>query len=516
MALSPLVVNDLTYSYPDRPDRPVLTGVSFTVPPGSRLGIVGENGSGKSTLLRLIAEAHPSAGYLAQDSGLDPRMPLGAVLQQALAPLHGLVRTVERLAEAAPTSSSFAAALEQAVDLDAWDADRRAEEAAARLGLGAIDPARLVGELSGGQRGRLALAVLLVRRPETLLLDEPTNHLDDQGLDYLESELLTLPGVLVGASHDRVFLDRVVTSLYDLDPTHFGTDGEGGRLFGGGYSSYLVDKRAERERWEQAYAAQRNEIAIWEAKTREDESSVAHNRGPRDNDKFIYTFKRHNVQRTVARRSRDAERRLAALRDNEIRKPRPPLQFVGLADVTGASVRVRDLVVRGRLRLQRLDVAPGEHWLITGPNGSGKSTLLSVLAGTLPADGIADVHARRIGHLPQDDYFADPSLSPTQIFESACSTGTFKGSLADLGLVHPRDAHRPVGASSLGQQRRLALACVIARSPDLLLLDEPTNHLSLTLVEELQSAVGIAKSTVIVTSHDRWWRRSWTGSHCAL
>lgn len=515
MPLTPLVVSDLSYSYAARPDRAVLHGVSFAAAPGTRLGLIGENGSGKSTLLRLLADAHPVAGYLPQDSGLDLRMSVADVLRAALAPLHELVDSVERLAPSDP--AAYAEALDAAVAADAWDADRRARVAAAELGLKSLSEHQRIGDLSGGQRSRLALACLVVRRPSTVLLDEPTNHLDDDGLSYLESELLSLPGVVVAASHDRVFLDNVCTQLYDLDARHFGTDGQGGRGFGGTYSAYRVEKQAERERWVQAHAAQRDQIAALQAAARVDTTAVAHNRPARDNDKFIYKSKSQNVQRAATRRAKNAQNRLDELRDNEIRKPRPPLAFAGLANVAGGSAMIRNLEVPGRLKLARLDVSPGEHLLVTGANGSGKSTLMAVLAGEAPSvSGAVEVHARRIGYLPQHDDFTDPNRTPVEIFESACAAGTFSGSLSDLGLVHPRDAQRPVGDSSLGQQRRLALACVIAQSPDLLLLDEPTNHLSLDLVEDLEEAVSSTRATVVVTSHDRWWRSAWTGTHVAL
>jgi macrolide transport system ATP-binding/permease protein len=197
-------------------------------------------------------------------------------------------------------------------------------------------------------------------------------------------------------------------------------------------------------------------------------------------------------------------------------KPPAPLRFSGeLAPSSGGSVRVRDLVVPGRLTLERLDVLPGERVLLTGANGSGKSTLLAALAGRLSpcaaasATGDVQVHARRPGYLPQDAVFADPSRSALQVYGAV--VGAEAPALRSLGLLHPRDTHRSVGDLSLGQQRRVALACVIARAPDLVLLDEPTNHLSLALAEELEEALQRSVGTVVVASHDRWLRARWEG-----
>src|SRR6478752_4562059 len=206
-------------------------------------------------------------------------------------------------------AKAYAARVDWAVHHDAWDSTRRAEEAAARLGLAAVPRKRPVGAMSGGQRSRLGLAALLVRRPDCLLLDEPTNHLDDEAVRYVEEVLRSLPGVVVVASHDRVFLDRVADQVLDLDPSHLGSDGSGARVHGrrdgfGAYSSFLADRSAARRRWEEAFAAQRDEVARLREVAATTARRVAPDRGPRDNDKFIYHAKGENVARTVSRRVR--------------------------------------------------------------------------------------------------------------------------------------------------------------------------------------------------------------------
>jgi macrolide transport system ATP-binding/permease protein len=161
-----------------------------------------------------------------------------------------------------------------------------------------------------------------------------------------------------------------------------------------------------------------------------------------------------------------------------------------------------------------LDVAGGEHLLVTGANGSGKSTLLRVLAGMLsPTSGLVSVNARQVGYLPQDVTFRHPGRTPHQVYDGLTGSPT---PLGDLGLLHPRDLSRPVGALSHGQQRRLALAVIVAQRPDLLLLDEPTNHLSLSLAEELEESLQRSAGTVVIASHDRWLRRRWDGEELPL
>jgi macrolide transport system ATP-binding/permease protein len=180
----------------------------------------------------------------------------------------------------------------------------------------------------------------------------------------------------------------------------------------------------------------------------------------------------------------------------------------------GRAVQVRDLVVDGRVSVPLLDVAGGEHLLVTGANGSGKSTLLKVLAGMLaPTSGLVSVNARTVGYLPQDVTFKHPERTPHQVYDGL--TGSPRP-LGDLGLLHPRDLSRPVGALSHGQQRRLALAVIVAHRPDQLLVDEPTNHNSLSLAEELEESLQRSAGAVVIASHDRWLRRRWDGEELPL
>ena len=522
--------------------RPVLDGVDLVAAPGTRVGLIGENGTGKSTLLRLLAGRDvPDAGtvavpddtvYLPQETELGPAGgTVGTLLDDALRPLHEAVAELERLAGEMAAGEDVAAAYDDvlawAVAHDAWDADRRAEITAAALGVADLDRSRPVDTLSGGQRTRLALAAALVRRPACLLLDEPTNHLDDEALDLLERELVAMPGVVVAASHDRTFLDRVATELLDLDAGALGTDGRGGRRFGGSFTAYLDEQARTRRRWEETWAAQQEEIARLREKTRTDLRAVAAGRGPTDNDKFIHAFKGANVERARARRVHDAERRLEVAEREAVRKPPEPLRFRG-AVTTGAAgglaVSVQGLRVAGaagappRVELDRLDVPAGEKLLVTGPNGSGKSTLLAVLAGRLVPDaGRVDVRARRVAFVEQDPDVGPPGRTAGAAYaELVGATTAEEVPLRTLGLLHPRDHGTVVGALSVGQRRRLALAVAVAAGPDLLLLDEPTNHVSLRLAAELEEALGRAPGTVVVTSHDRWLRARWEGRSLAL
>jgi macrolide transport system ATP-binding/permease protein len=532
--LFPLQAKDVVFGYGI---RVVLDGVSLTASAGQRLGLVGENGTGKSTLLRLLAGLEeprsgevlrgPDVGFLLQELPYRMDATFADVVDDALAEIRAATARLDELTAAmtdrpddGAVLDEYGRVLEWAQAHDLWDADRRAKLVCAGLGLGGIEPDRLLGTMSGGQRSRLGLAALLIRRPETLLLDEPTNHLDDAAMEFLERHLTELTGIVVLSSHDRVFLDAVCTDIVDLDPAAADRKAGGAVRYGGSYSDYLGHKKAERARWEQRFADEQEELKELRETVAVTARNVAYGRAPRDNDKFIHKFKGARVQKTISRRVRDAEQRLENLERDQVRKPPAPLRFraslTGRAAGDGPAISVRDLEVPGRLRLPRLDVDASSRLLVTGGNGAGKSTLLSVLARRLaPASGTVHFgHGVRVGLLEQDVVFEDPARSAHQVYRDAL--GEDAPPLSHLGLLASRDLKQPVGALSVGQRRRLALAVLLAEPPDVLLLDEPTNHVSLTLAEELFAALDTAPGAVVIASHDRWLRRDWAGDHLEL
>ena len=530
----PLQAKDVVFGYGA---RVVLDGVTLTASAGQRLGLVGENGTGKSTLLRLLAGLEEprsgeirrgtDLGFLLQELPYPASATMTDVLDDALAEIRTATALLDELTAAmtqrpddAAVLAEYGLVLEWAQAHDLWDADRRAELVCDGLGLGGVDPARPLGTLSGGQRSRLGLAALLIRRPETLLLDEPTNHLDDSGMEFLERHLAELTGVVVLSSHDRVFLDAVCTDIVDLDPAA-GDKLVGGAIrYGGAYSDYLGHKRAERARWEQRYAEEQDELKELRESVAVTARQVAHNRPPRDNDKLGYNFFGGRVQKQISRRVRNAQLRFDELDRDQIRKPPAALRFraelTGRSTMDGPAISVRSLEVPGRLSMPQLEVTSSARLLVTGGNGAGKSTLLSVLAGTLaPASGTVHFgQGVRVGMLEQDVTFADPAQTPHEVYRDAL--GEDAPSLGRLGLLSPRDLGRPVGELSVGQRRRLALAVLLAEPPEVLLLDEPTNHISLTLAEELLAALDTAPGAVVIASHDRWLRRDWSGDHLHL
>ncbi|MFD4637736.1 ABC-F family ATP-binding cassette domain-containing protein [Lentzea sp. NPDC058436] len=507
--------------------RRVLDGVSLTAAPGRRIGLIGENGAGKSTLLRLLAgvdqpdggvvQRPPDLGFLQQEMPFPDSATVAQVVDDALAEAREDLAELERLGALLGTEdveAEYAERLELAQRHDAWDADRRADIVLSGLGLADVDRARTLGSLSGGQRRRLHLAALVIRRPTALLLDEPTNHLDDDAAAFLEEQLRALPGIVVLASHDRAFLDAVCTDLVDLDPAV-----DGPVRFGGTYTEYLGLKRADRARWERRYAEEQEELAEVRDSLGLIAGRVAPNRAMRDNDKMGYGVRANRVQSQISRRVRNATRRLEELERAAVPAPPPPLRFSPDAVVAPGEdlVSLRQIQVPGRLALDRLDVRDGDRLLVTGPNGAGKTTLLHVLAGRLEVGGVRRHPGVRIGLLDQDTSFANPRLTARATYGRALGAERIaQVPLESLGLLHKWDLGKAVGTLSVGQRRRLALALLVAHPPHLLLLDEPTNHLSPTLCDELEDALRPGPGAIVLASHDRWLRKRWGGAEVRL
>ncbi|MGN0119293.1 MAG: ATP-binding cassette domain-containing protein, partial [Streptomyces albidoflavus] len=397
-----------------------------------------------------------------------------------------------------------------------YEADARAERALRGLGLRLVDRDRAVGTLSGGEQVRLRLAALLAGAPEILLLDEPTNHLDAAALHWLEEHLRTRRGTTVAVSHDRDFLERVATSLLEVD-----ADRRTVVRHGGGYAGHLAEKAAARRRWVQEYEQWRAEAAGLREAAATTARRVAHGRSMRDSNKMAYDRAGGRVQQSVAARVRNAEERLRRLLADPVPPPPKPLRFTPVlrtGRLDGALVDASGIEVPGRLERTGLTLAAGDRLLVTGENGAGKSTLLQVLAGEL-APGSGTVTRRgRVGHLAQEPPAGDPDRTVLAAFARGLPglPADHTEHLLSLGLFTGEQLAVPVGRLSTGQRRRLALARLLSRPADVLLLDEPTNHLSPALAEEVEAALDGYAGALVVVSHDRRLRRRWRGDRLTL
>lgn len=519
-------------------DHIVLDDVSFSIKPGEKAAVIGDNGAGKSTLLRLIAGqdrpdngeltviAPGGVGHLAQSLALSPEASVQDAVDVALADLRDLEARMRHAeaglkglagAELTAALDAYAQLLAQYEARAGYEADARVDIALHGLGLPGLARDRALGTLSGGERSRLALAATLASQPELLLLDEPTNDLDDQAVGWLEAHLRAHRGTVLAVTHDRVFLERVTTTILEV--------GEGKvTRYGDGYDGYLAAKAAERRRRLQEYEG-------WCAELARNQQLAATNAArleaiPR---KLPFAVFGHGGFRTRSRghgamgRIRNARERVERLTDNPVAPPPEPLVFAArmttaddrtsqtAAELTG--VRVGD-----RLHVPSLRVGGEERLLITGPNGAGKTTLMRVLAGELrPDEGTVSTRGR-VGHLRQEGTPWPPRLTVPQAFAygRGGDLDEHTDHLLSLGLFSPSALRLKLGELSYGQRRRIELARLVSAPVDLLLLDEPTNHLSPALVEELEGALASYRGAVVIVTHDRRMRTRFTGTHLEL
>jgi macrolide transport system ATP-binding/permease protein len=503
-----------------RGTTPVLYDVDLVVTPSSRVAIVGENGRGKSSLLHVLTgELTPDSGAVQligtlgiaeQEMTTNENRTVGQVVAEAIAAPIAALSDLDAASSAITRHEDgaddwYATALETAEALDAWDAERRVNIALEALGA-ETDLSRQLSALSVGQRYRVRLACLLGADHDFILLDEPTNHLDREGLDFLTSQLRSRTGGVVVVSHDRALLIDIAETIVDLDPTPDGRP----RIYGNGYAGYREGRAAERALWELEYERQQIEHARLQASLSSAQNRLISGWRPEKGTN------KHGRATRAGGLVQSVHRRQEALEAHAITVPQPPqvFRFPDLVTRTGAILLRADQVsVAGRLSPPAtLSLSHRERLVVAGPNGAGKSTLLNVLSGELLPDtgGVRRPENTRLAFLRQETDLP-PGRRASEVYAthiaSLVNTGTLTESevvgLSQLGLLKPQEISKRVGELSMGQQRRLDLALILATRPHVLLLDEPTNHLSIALVDELTDALGATQAAVVVSTHDR-------------
>ena len=508
-----LIATGLAFSYGP---RSILRDISLTLAPGDRVGIVGPNGTGKSTLLRLLAaeldpelgavSANPSAatvGLMRQQLDDQPDETVGAFVSRSTgvgAVLAEFEASLVDVAEgAAGSDERYDTALSRYLATDASSFAARTGQAMGEVGLQGVELTDKVADLSGGQRTKVNLAAMLLASFDVLLLDEPTNDLDQAGLDLLESMLLGQERAIAVVSHDRTFLERVITSVYELED-HAHT----GKRFNGGFEAWQHARDVARQQHYDAYDefnAKRSQLQE-RAQTQQQWSTVGVRKAKTDKSEPDKNIRAHRIATSekIAGKAKQTERALERLERNErVEAPWEPWELqldfataersgTEVATLTGATVKLGDFT------LGPVDVAvtAGDRIMITGENGSGKTTLLRALFGEVKLDS-GSHHVGRSAQVStlrqQRKLFADaPSLLRGFTDAVGCDDQVVRSQLAKLGLDTQR-IDRPVADLSPGEQTRAALGLFAARGSNVLVLDEPTNHLDLPAIEQLEAAL---------------------------
>ena len=473
---------------------------------GEKVGLVGPNGAGKTTIFRMITgEEVPdegmvrvdkamTLGYFSQDVGEMSGQSVVAEAMDGAGPVSKVAAELRAL-EAALADPERADEMEQLVDrfgvvqarfeeLGGYALDARAREILAGLG---FDPEVVdgdVGKLSGGWKMRVALARILLMRPDALLLDEPTNHLDLESILWLEKYLRDFPGVVIMTSHDRVFLNRLVTKILEID---------GGILttYGGNYDFYEQQRALNEAQMQAQYERQQAMLA--------------------KEIRFIERFK------AQAGRAAQVQSRVKKL--DKIEKVEPPRRRKALTFDFRPAPRSGNDVVKasgvnkayGRKVVYRgfdLMIRRRERWCVLGENGAGKTTLLKLVAGaTQPDSGTVTIGAAvKMGYFAQHAMeLLDPNGTVWEVIHGAfplASIGQLRALAGAFGFSGD-DIDKPVRILSGGEKARVVLALMLFDPPNLLVLDEPTNHLDMATKEMLIAALSTYEGTMLFVSHDR-------------
>ncbi|WP_042272142.1 energy-dependent translational throttle protein EttA [Paraburkholderia heleia] len=486
------------------PKRQILKDISLSFFPGAKIGLLGLNGSGKSTLIKIMAgvdkdiegEATPmpnlNIGYLPQEPQLDPEKTVREAVEEGLGDVFNAQKKLDEIyaAYAEPDADFDALAAEQAkyeaiLATTDGSAEQQIEIAADALRLPAWDAK--IGNLSGGEKRRVALCKLLLEKPDMLLLDEPTNHLDAESVEWLEQFLTRFPGTVVAVTHDRYFLDNAAEWILELDRGH-------GIPWKGNYSSWLDQKEARLKQEEASESARQKAIKKeleWVRQNPKGRQAKSKARIARFEELSSSEYQKRNETQEIFI---PAGERLG----NEV------IEFKNVSKSYGDRLLIDNLSFK---------IPAGAIVGIIGPNGAGKSTLFRMLTGKEQPDSGEIVQGPTV-KLAYVDQSRDALAAGKTVFEEisggadVLTVGKYETpSRAYIGRFNFKggDQQKIVGNLSGGERGRLHLAKTLISGGNVLLLDEPSNDLDVETLRALEDALLEFAGSVMVISHDRWF-----------
>ncbi|MEO8821712.1 MAG: ABC-F family ATP-binding cassette domain-containing protein [Ginsengibacter sp.] len=485
--------------------RVIVKDATWHIQPNERIGLIGYNGTGKSTLLKVLTTQFlPSVGtvekgkettigFLHQDLlSFDTEDSIMQVALSAFERVQQLEKEIEQIGiELEKTSDESLAhvygdKLHELEVLGGYDIHHKTEEILQGLGFANADLQKPYKQFSGGWRMRVLLAKMILMNPDVLLLDEPTNHLDLPSIEWLEKYLQHYRGSVVIVSHDRYFLDRMVTKIVELyqQELHFYT---------GNYSYYLQEKEQRIELQKRAYENQQDYI--------------------RQQEKFVERFKAKASKAAQAQSIMKRLDKIDRIENTELERPNMRINFtIGnqpgriLCTLKEASKSFGDLKI---VESTGAEINRGDKIGLIGANGKGKSTLLRMVAGAEPFEG-----ERIEGHNVKDAFYAQHQLEALNMDHTVLEEMNYSGSgktelelrtLLGCFLFSGDDVEKKIKVLSGGEKARVALAKTIVSKANFLLLDEPTNHLDMHSVDLLIEALNKYEGSYILVSHDRYF-----------
>jgi ATP-binding cassette subfamily F protein 3 len=508
--------------------KPVLKDVSFSINPAERVGLIGPNGSGKTTLLKIaLGHLEPDQGtitrkpndlkigYLAQALKVQTGTTIDELISQVGASSSKYERDLESLASAIaaqPDNEDLQVSFDETIKkLEAFQAPRVHPSTILKsFDLASIPADTKIYKLSGGQKTRLGLALLLMEEPDLIILDEPTNHLDIQMLEWLEKWLNEFDGGALIVSHDRTFLDNTVNRIIDLDPaTHTVKE------YRGNYTQYLDQYIQEEEKQLAAYRDQVYEIR----RIRQD---IAQTKRQAFYVEQTTTSRQPNVRRyakKVARKAKSREKKLERFLNSDGRVENPKqswqmnLNFQEREHQSRDVLRLENLSVgylAGSPIIQNLNqyIQSGSRIVLTGPNGSGKTSLLRTIAGQIqPLSGEVRLGGNvRLGYMAQEQELLSEQMNALETVQAhAPGSETELRSFLHFFLFTGDEVLVPVSELSFGERSRLELALLIAKGCDFLLLDEPINHLDIPSRSRFEQSLSQYPGTILAVVHDRYF-----------